>query len=55
MFGLFKKKSKEEVLQKKYQKLMGEWHKQSSINRSESDKIYAQAEAVLKSIEALKK
>ncbi|GGX24370.1 Lacal_2735 family protein [Aquimarina muelleri] len=55
MFGLFKKKSKEEALQEKYQKLMEQWHKLSSVNRSESDKIYAEAETVLKSIEALKK
>jgi len=53
MFGLFKKKSETEVLQKKYEKLMKEWHQLSTINRSESDKKYAEAELVLSQIEAL--
>ncbi len=55
MFGLFKKKNQEEVLQKKYKKLMSEWHELSSINRAESDKKYAEAEDILKQIEALQK
>ncbi len=55
MFGLFKKKSEIEILQKKYAKLMEKWHKLSSINRTESDKIYAEAEDVLIQIEALQK
>ena len=38
MFGLFKKKSEIDVLQKKYEKLMSQWHELSSINRAESDK-----------------
>ncbi len=54
MFGLFKKKTEKEVLQKKYEKLMGQWHELSSINRAESDKKYAEAEEILKQIEALK-
>ncbi|MFI1770550.1 Lacal_2735 family protein [Thalassobellus citreus] len=54
MFGLFKKKTESEKLQKKYKSLMAEWHKLSSINRAESDKKYAEAEAVLKQIETLK-
>ena len=54
MFGLFKKKSEIDVLQKKYEKLMSQWHELSSINRTESDKKYAEAEEVLKKIEALK-
>ena len=54
MFGLFKKKTELEVLQKKYEKLMSQWHELSSINRAESDKKYAEAENVLKEIEALK-
>ncbi|MBQ0734974.1 Lacal_2735 family protein [Aquimarina celericrescens] len=54
MFGLFKKKTEIEVLQKKYEKLMGQWHELSSINRTESDKKYAEAEEILKKIEALK-
>ncbi len=54
MFGLFKKKSKVEALQKKYEKLMGQWHELSSINRSQSDQIYGEAQKVLEEIEALK-
>ncbi len=50
MFGLFKKKSEVEILQKKYAKLMEQWHKLTSINRAESDKKYAEAEDVLKQI-----
>ncbi|WP_353778607.1 Lacal_2735 family protein [Winogradskyella sp. 3972H.M.0a.05] len=53
MFGLFKKQSDAEKLQKRYEKLMSEWHKLSTINRAESDKKYAEAEDVLKQIEAL--
>lgn len=55
MFGLFKKKSQEEILQKKYDSLMKEWHALSSINRSESDKKYAEAQKVMESLEALQK
>ena len=55
MFGLFKKKSEVEKLQDKYKSLMKEWHALSSINRSESDKKYAEAEAVLIQIENLQK
>jgi len=54
MFGLFKKKSEEDILQEKYQKLMSKWHKLSSINRAESDKVYAEAQLILDKIEALK-
>lgn len=54
MFGLFKKKSALEKLETKYKTLMKEWHSLSSINRSESDKKYAEAEDVLKQIDALK-
>ena len=53
MFGLFKKQSKLEKLQKDYEKLMQDWHKLSSINRAESDKRYAKAQAILKEMEAL--
>lgn len=53
MFGLFKKKSKVAVLQKKYEKLMSQWHELSSINRGESDKKYAEAQDVLTKIESL--
>jgi hypothetical protein len=52
MFGIFKKSSEAEKLQKQYNKLMKEWHSLSSINRSESDKKYAQAQDILNKIEA---
>lgn len=53
MFGLFKKKTKAEILQKKYKSLLKEWHNLSKINRSESDLKYAQAQEVLQEIESL--
>jgi len=55
MFGLFKNKSEEEKLYSKYKSLMEKWHQLSSINRSESDKVYGEAEAILIRIENLKK
>lgn len=55
MFGLFKKKTKAEKLQAKYNKLMKEWHELSSINRAESDKKYEEANAVLEEMDILNK
>lgn len=55
MFGLFKKKSEEEILQKEYDSLMKEWHELSSINRAESDKKYAEAQRVSQKLEVLMK
>ncbi len=55
MFNLFKKKSNAEKLQAKYEKLMAEWHKYSTINRSLSDEKYAEAQKVLDEIENLNK
>ncbi|GAA3618195.1 Lacal_2735 family protein [Flavivirga jejuensis] len=55
MFGLFKKKSEIEKLQDKYKLLMKEWHDLSNINRSQSDKKYAEAEVIAKQIEVLSK
>lgn len=53
MFGLFKKKSKKEVLEKKYRKLLEESHKLSTVNRMESDKKMYEANQVLEEIEKL--
>jgi uncharacterized protein Yka (UPF0111/DUF47 family) len=53
MYGLFKKKSETEKLQAKYKKLMSEAHKLSQVNRSAGDAKYAEADEVLKKIEAL--
>jgi hypothetical protein len=55
MFGLFKKKTEEEKLQEKYKKLMEEAFKLQTVNRSDSDQKYLEADNVLKQIEALKK
>ena len=54
MFGLFKKSSEIEKLQKQYEKLMADWHKLSTTNRSESDKKYAEAQIIAEQIEVLK-
>lgn len=54
MFGLFKKTSELEKLQKQYEKLMADWHRLSTTNRGESDKKYAEAEKILAKIDALK-
>jgi hypothetical protein len=54
MFGLFKKTSELDKLQKQYEKLMADWHKLSTTNRSESDKKYAEAQKIIDQIEILK-
>jgi hypothetical protein len=54
MFGLFRKKSKTEVLEEKYQNLLKESYKLSTINRKASDEKAAEADQVLKEIEHLK-
>ena len=53
MFGWFKKKSQTEVLLKKYNKLMQESHRLSTINRAEADKKFAEAEELLKEVDLL--
>jgi len=53
MFGFFKKKSPKEVLEKKYKTLLEEAHRLSKTDRKASDMKTAEAEAVLKEIEAL--
>lgn len=53
MFGLFKKKSEKEKLQEEYNKLMKEWHSLSTVNRSESDKKYAEAQNIMTKLESL--
>ncbi|MFT5983631.1 MAG: hypothetical protein ACI9RM_002080 [Ulvibacter sp.] len=55
MFGFFKKKSKLELLNEKYQKLQKEAYQLSTSNRTQSDAKYAEADVVLKEIEALEK
>jgi hypothetical protein len=53
MFGLFKKKSKKEKLQEKYEKLLRESYDLSKTNRKESDKKAYEADLVAKEIEGL--
>jgi hypothetical protein len=55
MFGLFKKKSEVEKLEEKYEKLLKEAHTLSTVNRKESDMKQAEANEILKQIEALQK
>jgi len=55
MLGIFRKRSKLDILQKEYEKLMSEWHKLSSIDRAKSDDKYAEAQKVLMQIEVLQK
>lgn len=55
MFGLFKKKSKAEILQKRYEKLLKRSYELSTVNRAKSDQTSGEADAVLKEIEALRK
>ncbi len=53
MFGLFKKKSEKEKLEDQYETLLAEAHKLSTVNRTASDAKAAEADAVLRKIEAL--
>jgi len=55
MFGLFKKKSKADILKKKYNKLLEESYKLSHTDRTASSLKAAEAESVMKEIEALEK
>ena len=52
---LFKKKTKVEKLQDKYDLLMKEGYRLSKINRTESDKKYFEANELLLEIESLEK
>lgn len=55
MFGLFKKKTELELLQVQYETLMKESFKFSTINRSKSDELRAEAEKIGDKIAELKK
>jgi len=54
MFNFFKKKSEVDKLSDKYKKLMEESYNLSKSNRQKSDAKVAEAEEVLKQIEALR-
>ena len=51
MLGFFK--TKKEKLHDKYQKLMKEAHRLSTINRAKSDQKMVEAEALMKAIEQM--
>ncbi|TAE51586.1 MAG: Lacal_2735 family protein [Cytophagales bacterium] len=53
MFGLFKKKTEVEKLNEEYQKLMGQAHELWKTNRRAGDEKVAEAELILKKIDAL--
>ncbi|MCC5917612.1 MAG: Lacal_2735 family protein [Cryomorphaceae bacterium] len=53
MFGFFKKKSEKEKLEYQYKKLIQEAHALSTTNRAASDKKAAEANEIIKKIEAL--
>ncbi|TXD65692.1 Lacal_2735 family protein [Polaribacter glomeratus] len=53
MFNIFKKKSEIDKLQDSYKKLMEEAYKLQSINRSDSDQKYFDADVILKKIEEI--
>lgn len=53
MFGLFKSKSEKEKLQAEYKKLHEEAFKLSKVDRIKSDEKFAEAEEIMKRIEAL--
>ena len=55
MFGLFKKTSPKEQLEKKYRDLMEQAHKYSTTNRKLSDQKVHEAEEVMKELEQLVK
>ena len=54
MFTIFKKKTPLEKLEAKYAKLLDEWHKLSSVNRTASDLKFAEAQEIAVLIEDLK-
>ncbi len=53
MFGLFKKETEKEKLQKQYKKLMEEAYKLSHKDRSASDAKTAEADEIAKRMERL--
>ncbi len=55
MFGLFKKKTELEKLNDQYKKLMEQSYLKSTINRTESDALLAEANKILNQMELLKK
>lgn len=55
MFGMFKRETPVQKLEKKYKKMLEEAYRISHIDRAGSDKLHAEAESVMKEIENLGK
>ena len=55
MLGLFKKKTEEEKLTKKYDKLMEQSYELSKVNRKASDEKFAEANKIMDQLEKLSK
>lgn len=53
--GLFSKKTPIQKLEKQHKQLLAEAFKISKINRSEGDKKYAEADAILREIDRISK
>ena len=53
MFGIFKSKTEQDKLQKRYEKLMSEAHNLSQTNRKAGDAKYQEAEQVMLQLEKL--
>jgi len=54
MFNLFKRKSRLEILEKKYEKLLQQSHRMMSINRRESDRLQTEANAIFMKMNHIK-
>lgn len=54
MFSFFKKRSKVEILQEKFETLLQESFELSKINRLESDKKFVEAQSVMIEIDKYK-
>ena len=53
MFNFLRQKDERAQLEKRYNKLMKEWHALSQTNRAKSDLVYAEAQEVMDQLEAL--
>lgn len=51
--GLFSRKSPKQKLEEAYRKKLEEAHKASQVNRTKGDQLLAEAEDILKKLEAL--
>ena len=54
MFGLFKKTSEKEKLNKKYKEMLSKAHKLSHSDRKASDMLMAEADELARKIEAMR-